>query len=217
MSDDGRVRSPAGPPGLGHLRRLEDALVSLRRDLPVLDRWGEDLAQRLLLGGRALAAGNGGSAAQAQHLTAELVGRYRAERRPLSAIALHAETSSVTAIVNDYGPDELFARQVHAHGRPGDVLVALSTSGRSPNVLRAVEAAVEGGLTVWSLCGAPGSPLALCSHEVVCVDADTPTVQEVHQVCIHLVCEAVDRTILGVRADVAAAPAAGGSRSPHSG
>ncbi|UDY37510.1 D-sedoheptulose-7-phosphate isomerase [Dermatobacter hominis] len=194
MTDRGRTASVESP-GDGHLRQLEAALQALRQDLPVLERWGGDLARRLLGGARALVAGNGGSAAQAQHLTAELVGRYRSERRPLSAIALHAETSTVTAIVNDYGPDELFARQVRAHGRPGDVLVALSTSGRSPNVLCAARAAVEQEVAVWALCGAPGSPLAELADEAVCVSADTPTVQEVHQVCIHLLCEAVDGAV----------------------
>lgn len=184
------------PNGVEHLRRLELALHSLRNDLAVLDRWGSDLAVRLMLGGRVLVAGNGGSAAQAQHLTAELVGRYRSERAPLSAIALHADTSSFSAIVNDYGAEEVFARQIQAHGRDGDVLVALSTSGRSPNILRAADVAAANGLTVWSLCGAAGSPLEERSHESVAVTSSTPTVQEVHQVCIHLLCDAVDRTIL---------------------
>ena len=94
----------------------------------------------LAAGGRLLAAGNGGSAAQAQHLTAELVGRYRDERPGYSAIALHADTSTLTAVGNDYGFDSLFARQVTAHGRPGDILILLSTSGRSPNLLAAAEA-----------------------------------------------------------------------------
>ena len=97
----------------------------------VADRWGVRLAAVLDNGGRLLAAGNGGSAAQAQHLTAELVGRYRDDRPPFSAICLSAETSSLTAIANDYPASELFARQVEAHGRPGDVLVLMSTSGRS--------------------------------------------------------------------------------------
>ena len=92
-------------------------------------------------GQRLLAAGNGGSAAEAQHLTAELVGRFDGERVPFSAISLHAETSAVTAIANDYGYDDVFARQVRAHGRSGDVLMLLSTSGKSPNLLRAAEAA----------------------------------------------------------------------------
>src|SRR5205085_3300584 len=138
-------------------------------------------------GGRLLAVGNGGSAAQAQHLTSELVGRYCHDRRPFSAIALHADTSSVTAIVNDYGADALFARQVLAHGRPGDVLVALSTSGRSPNVVAAATTATAAGLAVWGLTGAGPNPLAEACHQVLCVDTGaTATVQEVHLVIVHL-------------------------------
>jgi D-sedoheptulose 7-phosphate isomerase len=178
--------------GLLHLRQLHHAIDDLHADLERLDRWGRHLATALGSGARLLAAGNGGSAAHAQHLTAELVGRYREERIPLSAIALHAETSSVTAIVNDYGPDELFARQVRAHGRPGDVLVALSTSGRSPNVLAAVDAAREVGLTVRALTGPAPNALAAAADEAVTVDGPTPTVQEIHQVAIHLICEALD-------------------------
>ena len=128
--------------GAEHVRSLSLALRSLEGQLDVLDRWGRLLAD-VLCGedrGRLLAAGNGGSAAQAQHLTAELVGRYRADRPPFSAICLTAETSSLTAIVNDYPAEELFARQVEAHGRAGDVLVLLSTSGRSPNAVAAARA-----------------------------------------------------------------------------
>ena len=110
--------------------------------------------------GRLLACGNGGSAAEAQHLTGELVGRFREERRPLSAIALHADSSALTAIGNDYGPEEVYARQVRAHGRPGDVLVAFSTSGTSPDVVAAAKAAEEIGLTVWALTGPAPNPLA---------------------------------------------------------
>ncbi|CAM5680972.1 D-sedoheptulose 7-phosphate isomerase OS=Streptomyces griseomycini OX=66895 GN=FHS37_002862 PE=4 SV=1 [Streptomyces griseomycini] len=104
-------------------------------------------------GGRLLAAGNGGSAAQAQHLTAEIVGRYRDDRPPFSAIALHADTSSTTAIANDYGVDEVFARQVRAHGREGDVLMLLSTTGASANLLSAADAARAAGVRVWALTG----------------------------------------------------------------
>ena len=136
--------------GRGHLHALADCLEQLDRELPRLERWAERLGAVLVGGGRMLAAGNGGSAAQAQHLTGELVGRYRDDRPPLSAISLHAETSSLTAIGNDYGPDEAFARQLRAHGRPGDVLVALSTSGASANVLAAVEAANEMELETWA-------------------------------------------------------------------
>jgi D-sedoheptulose 7-phosphate isomerase len=191
---------------LEHLDQLGLAVSRLRSQVDRLDRWGAELAEVLTGGGRLLAAGNGGSAAQAQHLTAELVGRYRRDRRPLSAIALHAETSAVTAIVNDYGPDELFARQVHAHGRPGDVLVVLSTSGRSPSILAAVEAAHECDLTVRALVGRCPNPLAAMVDDLVSVDADTPTVQEVHQIAIHLVCEALDDALLGTDRSPTASP-----------
>ena len=128
---------------------------------------GPSLAQVLVGGGRLLVAGNGGSAAQAQHLTAELVGRYRDDRPALSAIALHAETSAVTAISNDYGYDHVFARQVQAHGRPGDVFLGMSTSGRSGNVLAAMDAAREGGLTVWVMTGAGPNPMADAADSAV--------------------------------------------------
>jgi D-sedoheptulose 7-phosphate isomerase len=133
--------SPGLPSGLAHLGALRLPLLALEADVERIERWGAHLAGVLTGGGRLLAVGNGGSAAQAQHLTAELVGRYRDERRPYSALCLHGDSSSTTAIANDYGLDEVFARQVRAHGREGDVLVALSTSGRSPNVLAAVAAA----------------------------------------------------------------------------
>jgi phosphoheptose isomerase len=179
-----------------HLDALAAAARHLRSQLDLIDRLGDHAADVLLSGGRLLAAGNGGSAAQAQHLTAELVGRYLDERQPLSAIALHAETSSMTAITNDYGPEQVFARQVAAHGRPGDVLVALSTSGRSTNVVAAATTARERGLRVWSLTGPRPNPLASCSDAVVEVPADsTATVQEAHLVVVHLLCAAVDRTV----------------------
>jgi D-sedoheptulose 7-phosphate isomerase len=175
-----------------HLRELERALAHLEADIDRLDGWGGRIADVLTAGGRLLAAGNGGSAAQAQHLTAELVGRYLGERRPLSAIALHADTSALTAVANDYGTEEIFARSVRAHGRVGDVLVTLSTSGRSPNVLRAVAAARDLGMDVFALTGPSPNPLETAADHALCVDAATPTVQEVHQVAIHLLCEAID-------------------------
>jgi D-sedoheptulose 7-phosphate isomerase len=181
--------------GMRHLNELRLALSRLEHDLDRIATWGEAIAGVLDGGGRLLAAGNGGSAAQAQHLTAELVGRYLTERRPLSAIALHADTSALTAIVNDYGAGEGFARSVRAHGRQGDVLVALSTSGRSGNVLEAVAAARSLGISTLALTGTGPNPLASAADDAVCVDASTPTVQEVHQVAIHLLCEAIDARI----------------------
>ncbi len=177
--------------GAAHVSALLTALPEL--DTGKIDLWGRQLARTLVGGGRLLVCGNGGSAAQAQHLTAELVGRYRDDRPALAAIALHAETSAVTAIANDYGWDHVFARQVQAHGRPGDVLLGLSTSGRSANVLAAMAAAREGGLTVWALTGAAGNPMQLAADDCVSVDAPaTATVQEVHQVVVHLLCASVD-------------------------
>ena len=187
--------SPA-PTGRRHLDELAAPLTALRADTARLDLWGRRLAAVLTGGGRLLAVGNGGSAAQAAHLTAELVGRYRDDRPPLSAIALCAEPSAVTAIGNDYGIEEVFARQVRGHGRRGDVLVALSTSGRSPNLLAAVDAAHGVGMVTWALAGRPGSPLALRCDDALCVDCHhTATIQEVHLIAIHVLCAAVDAAV----------------------
>jgi D-sedoheptulose 7-phosphate isomerase len=179
-----------------HLAELHAALAALEPDVGTLETWGTRLARDLRAGARLLAAGNGGSAAQAEHLAAELVGRYVRERPPMSAIALASDTASLTAIANDYGPEECFARQVRAHGRPGDVLLALSTSGRSPNVVAAGRGARETGMAVWALTGRRPNPLATLADEAVCVEATaTATVQEVHMVALHLVCAAVDRAL----------------------
>ena len=134
-----------------HLPLLRRALADLERQAPLVEAWGDRLAAVLGGGGRLLAAGNGGSAGEAQHLTAELVGRFETpDRRPLSAIALCAETSSLTAIGNDFGFEHAFARQVTAHGREGDILVLLTTSGRSRNLVHAAQAGRDAGLRVWA-------------------------------------------------------------------
>jgi len=184
------------PTGRGHLDALSAALAALYDEAGRLDGWGRRLAEVLGGGGRVLVAGNGGSAAQAQHLTAELVGRYRDDRPPFSAIALCAEGAAVTAIANDYGAEETFARQVRAHGRAGDLLVLLSTSGCSPNVLAAADAGNAAGLGTWALTGPPGNPLAQRCDDALCVDSPhTATVQEIHLVAVHLVCAAFDHAI----------------------
>lgn len=176
-----------------HLSGLAGALTPFRAAADRLGRWGADLAAHLGTGGRLLVAGNGGSAAEAQHLAAELVGRLRDERMPLSAIALTPDSSAVTAISNDYGFDEVFARQVRAHGRPGDVLLLMSTSGRSPNLVRAAHAAREAGMRTWALVGAGPNPLAdACDEALRCPSADSQVVQELHLVSVHLLCEYVD-------------------------
>lgn len=186
----------AGPAGRRHLAELQAALDEFAPTIDVLAGWAARLAAVYGAGGRLLVVGNGGSAAQAQHLTAELVGRYRDERRPLSAIALHAETSSLTAIGNDYGPDEVFARQVAAHGRRGDVLLLLSTSGASTNILAAAAAGRRLGLQTWAMTGPLPNPLAAACGECLPVAAScTATVQEVHLVAIHLLCAALDAAL----------------------
>ena len=179
-----------------HIDNLNVALRSPETRLETAREWGRQLAGPLLAGQRLLVAGNGGSAAEAQHLTAELVGRYVTDRRPLSAIALHAETSSLTAIGNDYGAAEAYARQVAAHGRTGDVVLLLSASGRSENVVAAAERARALGLTVWAMTGPAPNPLATLADDAICVaGADTAVVQEVHLVAIHTLCDALDAEI----------------------
>lgn len=175
---------------------LIDAVTASRDLLDEVEGWSETIADALLDGGRLLVAGNGGSAAEAQHLTAELVGRFEAERRPLSAIALHAETSSLTAITNDYGAEQAFARQVHAHGRPGDVLLVLSTSGESANVVAAVRAAHDLEITPLALTGPGPHALRELCRRCACVPCDrTATIQEVHLLCVHVLCSAIDRHV----------------------
>jgi D-sedoheptulose 7-phosphate isomerase len=177
-----------------HLAALRTALARMEDTAGVRAAcWGRHLAGVLGGGGRLLACGNGGSAAEAQHLTGELVGRFLHDRRPLSAIALHADTSALTAIANDYGGHESFARQVFAHGRPGDVLIALSTSGASRNVVSAAKAAHEVGMTAWALTGpAPNTLAAVCDDAIAVEAPSAATVQEIHLAIVHSVCIAID-------------------------
>jgi phosphoheptose isomerase len=184
-----------------HVDRLGRALPALRAAAPTLARWGDDLGRRLLAGNRLLAAGNGGSAAEAQHLTAELVGRFDRDRRALSAIALHADTSSLSAIGNDYGYAQVFARQVRAHARPGDVVVLFSTSGRSANLVEAAAAATAVGATSWALTGPGPNPLAGACTDAVCLPGDTATVQEMHLAALHMLCRAVEQVVADAEPD----------------
>jgi D-sedoheptulose 7-phosphate isomerase len=179
----------------GHLLAHAGAVVELEAQAARLDGWGEQLGRELLAGRRLLVAGNGGSAAQAQHLTAELVGRYRAERPALSAIALLADVSALTAISNDYGWEEVFARQVRAHGRPGDFLLGLSTSGESANLLAAAETARSIGMCTWALTGLAPNSLVVACDAAVAVSGPTAVVQEAHLLAIHLLCAAVDSAV----------------------
>ncbi|UCE31833.1 MAG: phosphoheptose isomerase [Burkholderiales bacterium] len=152
-----------------------------------------------------LACGNGGSAADAQHLAAELIGRYERERPGLAAVALTTDTSILTAVGNDYGFEDVFARQVRGLGQPGDVLVAISTSGNSPNVLRAIEAAHQREMRVIALTGRGGGGIAGALRDgdiMLCVPHDrTARIQEVHLLIVHCLCDGVDAMLLGAPED----------------
>jgi D-sedoheptulose 7-phosphate isomerase len=147
-------------------------------------------------GGKVLFCGNGGSAADAQHLAAEFTGRYLKERRALPALALHANTSAVTAIGNDYGFDMVFARQVEAFGSRGDVAVGISTSGNSPNVLRALEAAKVKSIYTVALTGASGGAMKKVADCTICIPSEeTPRIQECHILTGHIICEIAEELL----------------------
>jgi len=149
-------------------------------------------------GGKVFFCGNGGSAADAQHLAAELTGRYYKDRPPLPAEALHVNTSFLTAVANDYSYEEVFARLLRAWGRKGDVLWAMSTSGNSPNVLRAIQEARQLGMVVVGLTGAQGGKMAgQCDYLFRAPSQDTPRIQEAHMVVGHTVCQLVEAALFG--------------------
>ncbi len=161
----------------------------------------EALATTLGNGGKILACGNGGSAADAQHFAAELVGRFERERPELAAVALSTDSSILTAVGNDYGFEQVFARQVRALGQPGDVLLAISTSGSSPNVIEAVRAAQERDMLIVALTGKGGGKLGALLSDVdvhLCVPHErTARIQEVHLLMLHCLCDGVDWTLMG--------------------
>jgi D-sedoheptulose 7-phosphate isomerase len=163
---------------------------------PLLLEVGARMAQCLLAGGRVLSFGNGGSAADAQHLAAELVGPFRRERQGLSAIALTTDPSVVTGLGNDLGFDAIFRRQVEAHGRPGDVALGITTSGRSPNVIEGLRAARDRGLVTVGLTGSGGGGLVGLVHHLVDVPhTDTARIQEVHVMVVHVLCQVVEEAV----------------------
>jgi D-sedoheptulose 7-phosphate isomerase len=179
--------------------------VFLAEQADALGRAVDVVADALGADRKILFFGNGGSAADAQHLAAELVGRFLLERRGLPAIALTTDTSALTAISNDYGFDEVFARQVRALGRAGDVAVAISTSGKSPSVIRGVEAARDLGMKTIGLTGGDGGTLAPAVDVALRVSASTLScrIQEVHILVGHVICELVDRKLFGATRTVA--------------
>jgi phosphoheptose isomerase len=154
------------------------------------------IASALRGGGKLLVFGNGGSAADAQHVAAELVGRFQRERRALAAVALTTDTSILTSVANDYQFDRVFARQVEGLGRPGDVALGISTSGTSPNVLAGVGAAKAAGMKTIALTGRDGGPLGQTADVHINVrSTSTPRVQEVHRTLLHVLCELVEEDL----------------------
>jgi len=174
--------------------RLIETFFAEKADLLV--EVGGRMAEALRAGGKVLVFGNGGSAADAQHLAGELVGRYRKDRAALPALALTTDPSVVTAVGNALGFEAIFRRQVEAHGRAGDVAVAISTSGRSPNVIEALRAARARGLVTIGLTGAGGGNLPdLVDYLIDVPHAETPRIQEVHGMIVHVLCEIVEETL----------------------
>lgn len=172
---------------------------TLAQVLPALTRAAQGLAEGLRSGAKVLACGNGGSAADAQHFSAELTGRFERERRGLPGIALSVDTSALTAIANDYSFERVFSKQVEALGRAGDWLLAISTSGNSPNVVRAIEAAQACGMHVIALTGKDGGRMAAMLRdgdvELRAASSVTARVQEVHIVLLHCLCDAIDELL----------------------
>jgi len=179
---------------INNIAAQQRLLSSLGQLNEVVLRVGALAAQSLQLGGKILFCGNGGSASDSQHLSAELTGRFIKDRRPLAAVALTTDTSALTSIANDYAFEEVFARQVMALGRPGDLLVGISTSGNSKNIIRAVEEAKAIGMNSVGLLGRDGGQLrSLCDHAIVVPSDVTARIQESHILIGHTLCGLIEQ------------------------
>jgi D-sedoheptulose 7-phosphate isomerase len=194
------LSQPSKDPIEVHLKQSLAALEQATQDAALLGAARKIAAvviAALRSGNKLLIIGNGGSAADAQHIAAEIVGRYKQDRPAWAAIALTTDTSALTAIANDYGFEQVFARQVEGLGQRGDVLLALSTSGRSPNILAALRTARERGLVTIGFTGSKGEALAeFCDHLLVAPSADTPIVQQIHLAVAHGICEEIEQTLM---------------------
>ena len=183
-----------------HLATSLAAMQRAAQDKALLDvarKIAAAMIDALRSGHKILIIGNGGSAADAQHIAAEIIGRYKQERSAYAAIALTTDTSALTSIANDYGFEQVFARQVEGLGQRGDVLLALSTSGKSPNILAALRLARERGLVTVGFTGNKGANLqALCDHLLVAPGDDTPVIQQIHLAVAHGICDDIEQTMM---------------------
>lgn len=190
----------ASPSQLDRIKAIWDEHLEVAKALPTLATTVSSavdlIYSSLAAGGQLLIAGNGGSAADAQHIAAELTGRFLRERRPIRALALHTNTSGLTAIGNDYGYEHVFARELSAHARPGDALLAISTSGNSPNILLAIEAARQCKVVVIGLTGETGGKMRAACDLCLCVPTkSTPRMQEMHITIGHTICELLEERL----------------------
>ena len=187
-------------PIAAHLALSREALERAGGDASLLDaarKIADVIAASLRGSNKLLIAGNGGSAADAQHIAAEIVGRYKKDRPAYAALALTTDTSALTAIGNDYGFEQVFSRQVEGLGRRGDVLLALTTSGRSPNILAALKTARQQGLVTIGFTGAKGVGLAAsCDHLLIAPSDDTAVIQQIHMAFAHGICEVIEQTLM---------------------
>lgn len=182
-----------------HLTASREAFAKAAEDagfLASIETIADAMVGSLEQGGKILLCGNGGSAADAQHIAAELVGRYERERAALAAIALTTDSSALTAIGNDYGFERIFERQVLALGRKGDVLIGISTSGKSPNILTALDAAKQNGLLAIGFTGAKGGDMSSCCDHVLRAPSDrTAIIQQIHITAAHAICGLIERRL----------------------
>lgn len=174
---------------------IKEALLS--SSLPEILNIARVIAEGIERGNNVILFGNGGSAAEAEHFAAELVGRFKHVRQPFKALALTANSSLLTALGNDFGFEEIYSRQVRAHANKGDVVVAISTSGRSKNVLRGVEEARKRSAEIIGLIGQQGDLATTCDHSVSVPSVDAQRIQECHTMIIHIICDLVERRLVG--------------------
>jgi D-sedoheptulose 7-phosphate isomerase len=187
-----------------YFKRSSEALNRATADASLrsaVNRITAVIAHGFRAGGKLMLAGNGGSAADAQHIAAEFLSRYTMDRKPLPAMALTTDTSVLTAVGNDYGFEQVFERQVRGLGRKGDVFVAISTSGKSPNILAALKAARELEVITVGFTGSRTSPMtALCDHVLAAPSEETPIIQQIHLVAAHTICGLVEQELFGEQA-----------------